>query len=240
VLREEIDSDAGFYYRQQFKIYREPYLIWYKETWEAVLTTCTVYRIEIDGKWAGDVIWEDRGKETKNIVDFSILPEYQGKGIGKAVLDQVKKTYKRLTAVTRKETLGFFLECGFVLKKTIRNYYQPGVDGYAILFRREQDIKMVTLRKKIAEALEKEYLDLRGISHLLGIKEKEVLDHLAHIERSARSERFTLEPASCTDCGFSFRKRSRLSTPSRCPLCKSESISPPRFHLAQKGKGRSP
>ena len=136
VLREEIDSDAGFYYRQQFKIYREPYLIWDKETWEAVLTTCTVYRIEIDGKWAGDIIWEDRGKGGKNIVDFSILPEYQGRGIGKAVLDQVKKTYKRLTAVTRKETLGFFLKCGFVLKRTIRNYYQPGVDGYAILFRR--------------------------------------------------------------------------------------------------------
>ena len=136
VLREEIDSDAGFYYRQQFKIYREPYLIWDKETWEAVLTTCTVYRIEIDGKWAGDVIGEDRGEGAKNIVDFSILPEYQGKGIGNAVLDQVKKTYQRLTAVTRKETLGFFLKCGFVLKRTIRNYYQPGVDGYAILFRR--------------------------------------------------------------------------------------------------------
>jgi len=98
---------------------------------------------------------------------------------------------------------------------------------------------MLTLRKKIAEALEKEYLDLREISQLFGIKEREVLDHLAHIERSARSGRFTIEPASCTHCGFSFKKRSRLNTPSRCPLCKNESISPPRFHLAQKGNGRS-
>ncbi len=136
VLREEIDSEADFYYRQQFKIYREPYLIWEKETWEAVLATCTVYRIEIDGRWAGDIILEDLGKGAKNIVDFGILPEYQRKGIGKAVLEQVKKTYRRLTAVTRNETLGFFLKCGFILKKTIRNYYQPGVDGYAILFRR--------------------------------------------------------------------------------------------------------
>ncbi len=136
VLREEIDSDVDFYYRQQFKIYREPYLIWDKETWGAVLAACTVYRIEIDGRWAGDIILEDLGKAAKNIVDFGILPEYQGKGIGKAVLDQVKKTYRRLTAVTRNETLGFFLKCGFILKRTIRNYYDPGVDGYAILFRR--------------------------------------------------------------------------------------------------------
>jgi len=41
---------------------------------------------------------------------------------------------------------------------------------------------MSTLRKKIAEALEGESLDLREISKLFGIKEKEVLDHLIHIE----------------------------------------------------------
>ena len=41
---------------------------------------------------------------------------------------------------------------------------------------------MSTLRKKIAEALEGDFLDLREISKLFGIKEKEVLDHLNHIE----------------------------------------------------------
>ena len=135
VLREEIDSDVGFYYRQQFKIYRESYLIWDKETWRAVLATCRVYRIEINGRWAGDIILEGLGKGVTGIVDFGILPEYQEKGIGKAVLNEVKKTYRRLTAVTRNETLGFFLKCGFTLKRTLRNYYHPGVDGYAILFR---------------------------------------------------------------------------------------------------------
>jgi len=44
---------------------------------------------------------------------------------------------------------------------------------------------MSTLRKKIAEALEGESLDLREISRLFGIKEKEALDHLMHIEKSA-------------------------------------------------------
>jgi len=39
---------------------------------------------------------------------------------------------KKLVAVTRKETLNFFLKSGFVLRKRLKNYYDPGVDGYYI------------------------------------------------------------------------------------------------------------
>ncbi len=131
-LREDTHPDPDFYYQKQFEIYHEPYLIWDKETWEIVLATCTVYRVEVEGKYAGDVILEDRGKDTEYIVDFSILPEFQGKGIGKAVLEEVKKIGRRITAVTRKETLKFFLKSDFVLKRTIKNYYRSGVDGYDI------------------------------------------------------------------------------------------------------------
>jgi len=133
-LQEDLDPDIGFYYDYQFKIYHEPYLIWDIETWGAVLTTCIVYRIEVDGKYAGDVISEDKGRGTKSIVDMSILPEYQGKGVGKTVLEEVKKIGVILTAVTRKETLNFFLKSGFVVKKRKRNYYDHGVDGYSIAF----------------------------------------------------------------------------------------------------------
>jgi transcriptional regulator len=94
---------------------------------------------------------------------------------------------------------------------------------------------MLTLRKKIAEALEGESLDLREISQLFGIKEREALDHLMHIERSVHPRRLTEEPAFCQQCGFSFKKRTRLSTPSRCPVCKSEHISPPRFKINAPG-----
>lgn len=95
---------------------------------------CIVYRIKVDGEYAGDVLLEGRGRGTKSIVDLSILPEYQGKGVGKAVLEQLKKMSIKLTAVTRRETLNFFLKSGFVLKKRMRNYYDPGVDGYSITF----------------------------------------------------------------------------------------------------------
>jgi predicted Zn-ribbon and HTH transcriptional regulator len=80
------------------------------------------------------------------------------------------------------------------------------------------------LRKKIAEALEGESLDLREISKLFGIEEKEVLDHLNHIEKSVHHRGFIVEPASCQQCGFSFKKRTRLSTPGRCPVCKSGGV----------------
>jgi predicted Zn-ribbon and HTH transcriptional regulator len=91
---------------------------------------------------------------------------------------------------------------------------------------------MPTLRKAIAEALESEPLDLREISKLFHIKEREALDHLEHIARSVRPKRFIMEPPLCLDCGFAFKKRDRLSTPSRCPLCKSSSITSPRFRIA--------
>ena len=93
---------------------------------------------------------------------------------------------------------------------------------------------MLTLRKKLAEILEQESLDLQEISQFLGIKEKEVLDHLQHIAKSARSKRLAVEPAYCKRCGFSFKKRARLNTRGRCPPCRSESIFPPRFQLMKQ------
>jgi predicted Zn-ribbon and HTH transcriptional regulator len=93
---------------------------------------------------------------------------------------------------------------------------------------------MLTLRKKLAEILEQESLDLKEISEFLGIKEKEVLDHLQHIARSARFKRLAVEPPYCKRCGFSFKKRTRLNTPDRCPLCRSESISLLRFQLIKQ------
>ena len=133
-LKEDRDPDIDFYYDQQFQIYQKPYLIWDRETWEEVFNTCDAYHIEVDGKCAGDVILEDKGKGAKTIVDFSILPRFQGRGIGKEALEEVKKKGRKFGAVTRRETLDFFLKSGFILKRTIRDYYSPGVDGYDITF----------------------------------------------------------------------------------------------------------
>ena len=133
-LRRDPDPKTEFYYHQQFKIYHEPYLIWDRETWEAVLTTCAVYQIDVNGVNAGDVILEEKGKGVFTIVDFGLLPEFQGKGVGRAVLNEIMKIGKNLTAVTREETLPFFLKCGFVVKRRIRDYYDRGIEGYDVVW----------------------------------------------------------------------------------------------------------
>jgi predicted Zn-ribbon and HTH transcriptional regulator len=92
--------------------------------------------------------------------------------------------------------------------------------------------KMPTIREAMAEALEAQSYDLRELSKQFHIKEREALDHLEHIARSARPKRFVVEPACCLDCGFVFKKRDRLRTPSKCPLCRSLSITPPRFKIS--------
>jgi hypothetical protein len=72
------------------------------------------------------------------------------------------------------------------------------------------------------------------ISRLLGIREKEVYEHLPHVERSLRTGTTLISrPARCLDCGFVFKKRKRFTTPSRCPICRSESISAPVYAIKE-------
>ncbi len=92
----------------------------------------------------------------------------------------------------------------------------------------------LTIRQKIIEALKGNMLTAREISGAVGVKEKEVIEHLPHIERSVsgnKSGRFVIESPECLECGFSFRKRQRLKTPSRCPICRSEGIKEMRFGI---------
>jgi len=64
-----------------------------------------------------------------------------------------------------------------------------------------------------------------------------VVEDLDHVRRTLRSEsdprrRLVVEPATCLGCGRVFRKRERLTAPSRCPDCKSESTTDPEFWIA--------
>jgi predicted Zn-ribbon and HTH transcriptional regulator len=93
---------------------------------------------------------------------------------------------------------------------------------------------MSTIRQAIVTLLKDQELSAREISQVIGIREKEVYEHLAHIARSAAVKgKLKIQPAVCRDCGFQFRKRERLTPPGRCFQCRSESIVPPRFLIRE-------
>ena len=80
------------------------------------------------------------------------------------------------------------------------------------------------------------------LSARASIREKEVAEHLEHLERSAKAkgERLVIKPARCLACDFVFKERHRFSTPGSCPTCQSERISAPSFKIEITGAGKPP
>lgn len=90
-----------------------------------------------------------------------------------------------------------------------------------------------TVRQKIISALDGQTLSAKEISGNVSIPEKEVYEHLEHIQRtiSKRNRNLIITPAECIKCGFVFRKRERLKKPGKCPVCRSELIEEPLFSI---------
>ncbi len=91
-----------------------------------------------------------------------------------------------------------------------------------------------TPRQRILDLLAETRLTAYQLAQRLGIPERQVEDHLVHVVKSlARdpSRRFVLEPATCPDCGFVFRDRTKLTRPGRCPQCRGEGITAPRYGI---------
>jgi predicted Zn-ribbon and HTH transcriptional regulator len=91
-----------------------------------------------------------------------------------------------------------------------------------------------TARQRIVELLTGSRLSSYQLAQLLGIPERQVEDHLQHVVKTVardRDKRFVLEPSACQDCGFVFRERRRLTRPGRCPRCRSEGITAPRYGI---------
>ena len=90
-----------------------------------------------------------------------------------------------------------------------------------------------TIRQKIVSLLEGKTLSAREISVEAGVSEKEVYEHLEHIQRTInkREHNLIVTPSACKKCGFVFRKRDRLKKPSKCPVCRNEVIREPLFSI---------
>ncbi len=91
-----------------------------------------------------------------------------------------------------------------------------------------------TPRQRIMDLLTGTRLSSHQLAQMLGLPERQVEDHLTHVVKTVardRSRRFVLEPSSCPDCGYVFRDRTRLTRPSRCPKCRGEGITAPRYGI---------
>lgn len=101
-----------------------------------------------------------------------------------------------------------------------------------------------TPRQRIIDLITGARLSSYQLAQMLGIRERQVEEHLAHVVKTIardKTRRFILDPARCQDCGFVFRERRRLTSPSRCPQCRSEAIAAPRYgidSLASRPGGR--
>ena len=92
---------------------------------------------------------------------------------------------------------------------------------------------MQTIRQKIIQLLCLREMDARQISAEVGIREKEVAEHLPFISRSlaARGEKLKIRPAECLSCGYVFKNRQRFTRPGRCPRCKKTHLLSPAFSI---------
>ncbi|WP_226021651.1 transcriptional regulator [Halomicrobium salinisoli] len=89
-----------------------------------------------------------------------------------------------------------------------------------------------TTRQRIADRLREQALPVSAIAREFDIRSGEALSHVEHISQSLEStdEQVLVAPPTCEDCGFEdFDDLTNL--PSRCPECKSESVSEPTYRI---------
>lgn len=90
-----------------------------------------------------------------------------------------------------------------------------------------------TVRQGIISALKGNMLSAKELSGELRVSEKEIYEHLDHIQMSVHKSGgiLVVTPAECRKCGFIFKKREKLKKPGRCPICRNESIEEPLFEI---------
>lgn len=91
------------------------------------------------------------------------------------------------------------------------------------------------MRQRIVDRLHEGELSFEELRRELEVPARALEDDLRHVERSLRRghARLRVDPARCLACGFTFTDRAprRFQAPSRCPQCRSERISEPRFRI---------
>lgn len=81
-----------------------------------------------------------------------------------------------------------------------------------------------TRREEIIGLLEKGPISPYNIANKFGTTLKEILEDIKHVKLSIKPKQLKMVPAYCKKCGFVFKERSRIKTPTKCPKCRGEWI----------------
>jgi hypothetical protein len=97
----------------------------------------------------------------------------------------------------------------------------------------ESQGQMETIRQQMISLLVDKEMDARELSQAMGIREKEVYEHLPHIARSvaAQKKQLVIQPVRCLACGYVFKDRKRFTRPGRCPRCKKSHLDEPKYRI---------
>ncbi len=98
----------------------------------------------------------------------------------------------------------------------------------------ESQSQMETIRQQMIALLIDKEMDARELSQTMGIREKEVYEHLPHIARSVavQKKKLTIQPVRCLTCGYVFKDRKRFTPPGRCPRCKKSHLDQPKYRIS--------
>lgn len=89
-----------------------------------------------------------------------------------------------------------------------------------------------TTRKRIADRLREEPLSASALARQFEIRTPEALDHVEHVSRSLADtdQQLLVAPPECRECGFDGFD-DLVNRPTRCPDCKSETVTEPVFRI---------
>ena len=91
---------------------------------------------------------------------------------------------------------------------------------------------ILTRRKKIIALLKEREWTAKELAEYFGEEYKFIVEDIWHIKKSVMPKhRLIVKYAQCMNCGFQFKERTKLRTPSKCPKCRHESISEPKFYI---------
>ena len=95
-------------------------------------------------------------------------------------------------------------------------------------------MQMETIRQRMITLLVDKEMDARELSQSMGIREKEIYEHLPHIALSVarQRKRLIIRPVRCLACGYLFKDRKRFTRPGRCPRCKKSHLEEPKYRIA--------